>query len=81
MMESDVKLRIIWMQMKPLVRGRIPYTPDTDETRRLVSLANASFSTFAEMIAFADDWLIFSNDTRLVLNDPNVTEAINVCSH
>ena len=39
-----------WQQLKPLIRGKILYTPDTKATQQLMQMVNMSFSPFLEVI-------------------------------
>ena len=39
-----------WQQLKPLIRGKILYTPDTKATQQLMQMVNTSFSPFLEVI-------------------------------
>ena len=35
-LERTTSSRIFWKQIKPLIRGKIPYTPDTPVVRRIL---------------------------------------------
>ena len=39
-----------WQQLKPLIRGKILYTPETKATFQLMHMVNMSFSPFLEVI-------------------------------
>ena len=39
-LESNTFTNLLWSLVKPYVRGKILYTPDTPATRRLVSIGN-----------------------------------------
>ncbi|XP_038625429.1 phospholipid-transporting ATPase ABCA1 [Tachyglossus aculeatus] len=50
-LESSPLSRIIWKALKPLLIGKILYTPDTPATRRVMSEVN---KTFQELAVFHD---------------------------
>jgi len=41
--ESNTFTNLLWSMVKPYIRGKILYTPDTPATRRLVSIVNQTF--------------------------------------
>lgn len=46
----------IWMRVKPILRGKILYTPDTPTTREIVKRMDSSFDPFRTLIAAAETW-------------------------
>ena len=50
-------VRMVWFQMKPLVRGKIPYSPDTQVVRRIIHQANWTFEYLARIQKMAKDSL------------------------
>ena len=42
--------RFIWSILKPYIRGKILYTPDTPATRRLVSVVNETFAPIDRLV-------------------------------
>ncbi|XP_028998112.1 phospholipid-transporting ATPase ABCA1-like [Betta splendens] len=49
-------LRSIWSTFKPLLLGKVLYTPDTPAARLLVREANATFDALAKLKELADSW-------------------------
>ncbi|KAL3877830.1 hypothetical protein ACJMK2_035474 [Sinanodonta woodiana] len=47
---------IIWGYLKPIVRGKILYTPDTPITRRIVQKINDTFETLESVYKTAKQW-------------------------
>ncbi|KAK3588921.1 hypothetical protein CHS0354_023682 [Potamilus streckersoni] len=47
---------IIWGYLKPLVRGKILYTPDTNITRRIVQKINDTFEMLGSVHMIAKQW-------------------------
>ncbi|XP_064607351.1 phospholipid-transporting ATPase ABCA1-like [Liolophura sinensis] len=54
--QSTPYTRILWRQIKPILRGYVPYTPDTPAIRRVIKKANRTFEEFGRLIKIADDW-------------------------
>ena len=59
---KDDRYKVIWKQVKPLIRGRLLYTPVNPLTTKIVAAANKTFSELAEWKKFAQDWLRESPD-------------------
>uniref|UniRef100_A0A3Q3Q5W3 ABC transporter domain-containing protein n=1 Tax=Monopterus albus TaxID=43700 RepID=A0A3Q3Q5W3_MONAL len=55
-LESTPGLRNIWSTFKPLVLGKVLYTPDTPAARLLVKEANSTFHALAMLKQLADMW-------------------------
>nr|ALU63310.1 ATP-binding cassette transporter subfamily A member 1-like protein [Oryzias melastigma] len=49
-------MNFLWNNFRPLLRGKILYTPDTPAARLLVEEANSTFSTLAAIKELADSW-------------------------
>uniref|UniRef100_A0A3Q3LC94 P-type phospholipid transporter n=1 Tax=Mastacembelus armatus TaxID=205130 RepID=A0A3Q3LC94_9TELE len=49
-------LRNVWSTFKPLLLGKILYTPDTPAARLIVKEANSTFSALAMLKELADSW-------------------------
>uniref|UniRef100_A0AAQ6A9B3 ABC transporter domain-containing protein n=1 Tax=Amphiprion ocellaris TaxID=80972 RepID=A0AAQ6A9B3_AMPOC len=52
-LESSSSLRYFWSAVKPLLLGRVVYTPDTPAARLL---ANSTFDALAKIKELADSW-------------------------
>uniref|UniRef100_A0A8C6NIC1 ABC transporter domain-containing protein n=1 Tax=Nothobranchius furzeri TaxID=105023 RepID=A0A8C6NIC1_NOTFU len=55
-LEGTPGLRYIWSTFRPLVRGKVLYTPDTPAARLLVKEANSTFDSLAMLKELADSW-------------------------
>ncbi|XP_062240484.1 phospholipid-transporting ATPase ABCA1-like [Platichthys flesus] len=55
-LESTPGLRNIWSTFKPLLQGKVLYTPDTPAARLLVNKANGTFQALATLKELADSW-------------------------
>lgn len=55
--EKDQFTRLVWKQVKPFVRGKILYTPNTLAARKIMSQVNDSFSIINDILALMDQWL------------------------
>ncbi|KAI5087957.1 ATP-binding cassette sub-family A member 1-like, partial [Silurus meridionalis] len=57
MLTGTPSLRLFWTSLRPLLQGRILYTPDTPFTRRVMAKANSTFNALAKVGELADTWL------------------------
>uniref|UniRef100_A0A3Q1GH78 P-type phospholipid transporter n=1 Tax=Acanthochromis polyacanthus TaxID=80966 RepID=A0A3Q1GH78_9TELE len=55
-LESSSSLRYVWSAIKPLMLGRVVYTPDTPAARLLVTEANSTFDALAKIKELVDSW-------------------------
>uniref|UniRef100_A0A673D0D2 P-type phospholipid transporter n=1 Tax=Sphaeramia orbicularis TaxID=375764 RepID=A0A673D0D2_9TELE len=89
-LESTPGLRYIWSTFKPLLQGKVLYTPDTPAARLMVQEANSTFNALAMLKELADMWDevgprvwdFFQNSTqvnalRALLANPVFTAALN----
>ncbi|MCI4394811.1 hypothetical protein PGIGA_G00173010 [Pangasianodon gigas] len=66
-------LRLFWSSFRPLLQGRVLYTPDTPFTRQVMAQANSTFNALAKVSELADAWLenedeiwnFFQNSTQI----------------
>uniref|UniRef100_A0A3P8YPP7 P-type phospholipid transporter n=1 Tax=Esox lucius TaxID=8010 RepID=A0A3P8YPP7_ESOLU len=58
-LEGTPGLRVVWSTFRPLIKGKVLYTPDTPATRILVKEANRTFSTLATLKELAEAWEVF----------------------
>ncbi|XP_068092616.1 ATP-binding cassette sub-family A member 13 isoform X2 [Hyperolius riggenbachi] len=64
---------IKWTFLKPLLHGKILYTPDVPETRQIIYRANHTFITLEKLRKFSDVWLTTSavlKSSNQLLRDP-----------
>uniref|UniRef100_A0A3Q1K4G3 ABC transporter domain-containing protein n=1 Tax=Anabas testudineus TaxID=64144 RepID=A0A3Q1K4G3_ANATE len=55
-LEGTPGLRNIWSTFKPLLLGKVLYTPDTPAARLMVKEANSTFNALAKLKEIADLW-------------------------
>uniref|UniRef100_A0A3P8YRG0 P-type phospholipid transporter n=1 Tax=Esox lucius TaxID=8010 RepID=A0A3P8YRG0_ESOLU len=86
-LEGTPGLRVVWSTFRPLIKGKVLYTPDTPATR---ILANRTFSTLATLKELAEAWEVFEprvwnyfqnghqvNTLRALLKNPVFAAALN----
>ncbi|XP_028847172.1 ATP-binding cassette sub-family A member 1 isoform X3 [Denticeps clupeoides] len=56
-LEGTPGLRYIWSTFRPLLQGKVLFTPDTAVTRQLVTEANSTFKALATLRTLADAWV------------------------
>ncbi|XP_010886102.3 phospholipid-transporting ATPase ABCA1 isoform X2 [Esox lucius] len=89
-LEGTPGLRVVWSTFRPLIKGKVLYTPDTPATRILVKEANRTFSTLATLKELAEAWEVFEprvwnyfqnghqvNTLRALLKNPVFAAALN----
>ncbi|XP_030636239.1 phospholipid-transporting ATPase ABCA1 [Chanos chanos] len=55
-LEGTPGLRYVWNTFRPLLLGKVLYTPDTPVTRQLISEANHTFNALAGLLDLAEAW-------------------------
>lgn len=55
-LEENQLSRFVWRQLKPFVRGKILFAPDSPATRTLVRKVNATFEATDRMMVMARRW-------------------------
>uniref|UniRef100_A0A4W5LI56 P-type phospholipid transporter n=1 Tax=Hucho hucho TaxID=62062 RepID=A0A4W5LI56_9TELE len=55
-LEGTPGLRIVWKTFRPLIQGKILYTPDTPATRLMVKEANSTFNALAMLKELLEAW-------------------------
>ncbi|XP_070785696.1 phospholipid-transporting ATPase ABCA1-like [Enoplosus armatus] len=55
-LEGTPGLRYLWSTFKPLLQGKVLYTPDTPAARLMVKEANSTFNALAMLKELADLW-------------------------
>nr|CAD7255882.1 unnamed protein product [Timema shepardi] len=56
-LENNTMTRFIWLQIKPFFRGKIPFSPDTPATRRIMQRVNMTFDPILDLKEMAEHWL------------------------
>ena len=71
-LESNTFTNLLWSLVKPYVRGKILYTPDTPATRRLVSIVNATFAPIDRFRLLTQEYVdTYSKNIRAVVLNPD----------
>ncbi|KAJ0070102.1 hypothetical protein NL108_002413, partial [Boleophthalmus pectinirostris] len=52
---------IAWAFLKPMLMGKILYTPDTPQTRAIMTKANSTLQQLADLRHYSQDWIKSSN--------------------
>ncbi|KAF3837016.1 hypothetical protein F7725_004480 [Dissostichus mawsoni] len=55
-LEETPGLRFIWSTFRPLLQGKVLYTPDTPAAHLLVKEANSTFNALAQLRELAESW-------------------------
>ncbi|XP_046904791.1 phospholipid-transporting ATPase ABCA1-like isoform X1 [Hypomesus transpacificus] len=89
-LEGTPGLRVIWGTFRPLLQGKVLYTPDTPATRLMVKEANSTFNALAMLKELADAWEVLGprlwnflqdgrqvNALRTLLANPLVAVSLN----
>ena len=78
-LESNTFTNLLWSLVKPYVRGKILYTPDTPATRRLVSIVNATFAPIDRFRLLTQEYVAsYSKNIRNVVLNGDNQELIKV---
>ena len=56
-LEENKLTGFLWNQMKPFIRGKILFTPDTPAVRRLLANVNETFEPIETIRRFAETWI------------------------
>uniref|UniRef100_A0A8B9EG06 ATP binding cassette subfamily A member 12 n=1 Tax=Anser cygnoides TaxID=8845 RepID=A0A8B9EG06_ANSCY len=72
---------LIWSFLKPMVFGKILYTPDTPETRAIMGKSNATLKQMADLALKSQEWLdkspaIMNSLTKLNETVPMIKNAL-----
>uniref|UniRef100_A0A8C3RF33 ATP binding cassette subfamily A member 12 n=1 Tax=Cyanoderma ruficeps TaxID=181631 RepID=A0A8C3RF33_9PASS len=72
---------LIWSFLKPMVLGKILFTPDTPETRAIMGKSNATLEQMAELALKSQEWLeqspvVMNSLTKLNQTVPMIKNAL-----
>ncbi|KAH9366403.1 hypothetical protein HPB48_002671 [Haemaphysalis longicornis] len=56
--EHNQLMRFLWRQVKPYVRGKILFAPDTPATRRIIQKVNETFEPLNRLKTLAQRWTV-----------------------
>ncbi|KAG5261287.1 hypothetical protein AALO_G00302200 [Alosa alosa] len=62
-LEGSPRLRPLWSTFRPIIQGKVLYTPDTQATRQLMAQANGTFDALARLKALGEAWA--ENEPRI----------------
>ncbi|XP_041925671.1 phospholipid-transporting ATPase ABCA1 [Alosa sapidissima] len=62
-LEGSPRLRPLWSAIRPIIQGKVLYTPDTQATRQLMAQANGTFDALARLKALGEAWA--ENEPRI----------------
>ena len=80
-LESNTFTRLIWSILKPYIRGKILYTPDTPATRRLIAIVNATFEPIDRFRQFTQQYVdVYSKQIRRIVFNEDTQEFVRVNS-
>ena len=69
----------LWGQMKPFIRGKILFSPDTAVTRRIMGAVNATFSPIEGVRRMTRKWIdIYSERVRGLFLDTENQQFMKV---
>uniref|UniRef100_A0A8C5FDV1 ABC transporter domain-containing protein n=1 Tax=Gadus morhua TaxID=8049 RepID=A0A8C5FDV1_GADMO len=77
-LEETPGLRYLWGALRPLVQGKVLYTPDTPAARLLVTQANATFNALATLKELSDSWEEVGPRIWTFLNSSSIVEQLRV---
>ncbi|XP_059891813.1 phospholipid-transporting ATPase ABCA1 [Gadus macrocephalus] len=77
-LEETPGLRYLWGALRPLVQGKVLYTPDTPAARLLVTQANATFNALATLKELSDSWEEVGPRIWTFLNSSAIVERLRV---
>ena len=77
-LEGGTFTKLAWGLIKPYIRGKILYTPDTPATQKLMKMVNDSFQPIARLREFSLLWLDNKDRIRGFLMDSENREFIEV---
>ncbi|XP_062373279.1 phospholipid-transporting ATPase ABCA1-like isoform X2 [Sardina pilchardus] len=55
-LQGNPRLKAVWSALRPLVQGKVLYTPDAPVTRQLMEQANGTFDALARLKALGEAW-------------------------
>lgn len=67
---------IVWAYVKPILRGKILYTPDNEITRTILAKANSTFAGLEELRRVAAIWAEQSSNLNSLMDFANDTKDI-----
>ncbi|KAJ3584861.1 hypothetical protein NHX12_013584 [Muraenolepis orangiensis] len=75
-LEGTPGLSHLWNALRPLLQGKVLYTPDTPAARLIVTEANATFHALAILKELADSWEVMGPRIWDFFNNSSEVESI-----
>merc|ERR1740128_968824 len=76
-LENSRGVQFLWSQLKPFIRGKVLYTPDTPATRKLMEVVNMTFTPFLSVKDFLRNWTeSYGSSVRDFLLNPENQQSI-----
>lgn len=72
--------RYLWVYLKPLLAGKILYSPDNEVTRQIVQNANSSFNDFAQLFSVVKSVVNSNEEIKRSLNGSSGVNTLKVSS-
>ncbi|GFR78322.1 ATP-binding cassette sub-family A member 1-like [Elysia marginata] len=72
---------VLWAYLKPIMRGKILYTPDSPTIREIIREANATFETFAKVYEVSKMWADKAGNLKAMTDTLQDVESLEVCDH
>ncbi len=80
-LEENKLTGFLWDQLKPFIRGKILFTPDTAATRRIVGVVNDTFRPIGDIHRLARAWInTYADRVRGLFLDEENQQFIKVCT-
>ena len=70
--------QLIWVFLKPLLLGKIPYSPNTPVTRAIMAKAAGIFDEVGKIREFAQMWIDNMENMQSLSNSSEAVETIQV---
>ncbi|XP_069482200.1 phospholipid-transporting ATPase ABCA1-like isoform X2 [Ambystoma mexicanum] len=90
-MENTTSLKFLWSTFRPLLMGKVLYTPDNPATRQIVKEANRTFWELGKLKDFGEAWEVYGpiiwqflqnspqmNQFREMLKNPVLSALIDI---
>uniref|UniRef100_A0A3B4E2I9 P-type phospholipid transporter n=1 Tax=Pygocentrus nattereri TaxID=42514 RepID=A0A3B4E2I9_PYGNA len=79
-LKGTPSLRLFWTTLRPLLQGRVLYTPDTPFTRRVIAQSNSTFDALSKVEVLAETWLENEDEIWNFFKNSNQINSLRVRS-
>ena len=70
--------QVVWAYIKPLMSGKVVFTPNTPQTRLIMAGANSTFAEASRIQQFAKLWINSSDDMEKAMNNSAISDNVLV---